>query len=408
MPLDSYRLIHQRGAGQDGARYQGESADSQPVDVRVLLRELSKPRRAEIGRRLRLCELLTHEAHLPILEFDLDGRDPFVVITAARDAEVLCEELRQQLDMAETLALAQNVIQLVKDCHRVGMLFGSFSCDRISRSNTTWHVDVSGLVCSAESAKTTFASADPDDAAGDVLAFGLWLHWLVFGKSVSADHGSQAGLVTMEESDRSRIALSDPATKLVQQCLEQDEERRTTTQKVGETLSRLIEHASGQLTMSGADLTMDQTGISDPPDAEFADSLRPAVPDQLGRYRVTDKLGEGGMGVVYRGEDMSDGRQVAIKVLAGAVAGKPSIRRRFFKEARILAQVNNPYITNLLEFNEDQGENYIVLEFVAGRSLDNVLAEDGALPEPAAIRILCDVARALLDAHQRGIVDRDF
>ena len=91
------------------------------------------------------------------------------------------------------------------------------------------------------------------------------------------------------------------------------------------------------------------------------------LPPRLGRYRLLEKLGQGGMGAVYRAEDPADGAVVAIKVLRPDRGGRPLALRRFHKEARLLAEVNNPYVTNLLEVNEDAGVHYLALEFVEQR-----------------------------------------
>ena len=133
--------------------------------------------------------------------------------------------------------------------------------------------------------------------------------------------------------------------------------------------------------------------------------IRPG--SRLGRFLILEKLGEGGMGAVYRARDSADGSTVAIKVLHPDEARRPRARRRFAKEARLLAEVNNPYVTNLVEVNEDGGVHYLVLEFVAGTSLAQWLVRRGRLDEPTALGIMADVARALDFAHGRGIVHRD-
>ncbi len=130
--------------------------------------------------------------------------------------------------------------------------------------------------------------------------------------------------------------------------------------------------------------------------------------ERLGRYRVVEKLGEGGMGEVYKAIDEADNRTVALKVLLPKWAEQPDALRRFRKEARLLARVINPYVTNLLEVNEDQGIHYLVLEYVAGESLDRTLAARGKLDEPTALAVAADVARGLMDAHRLGIVHRDI
>ena len=128
--------------------------------------------------------------------------------------------------------------------------------------------------------------------------------------------------------------------------------------------------------------------------------IRPG--SRLGRFLILEKLGEGGMGAVYRARDSADGSTVAIKVLHPDEARRPRARRRFAKEARLLAEVNNPYVTNLVEVNEDGDVHYLVLEFVAGTSLAQWLVRRGRLDEPTALGIMADVARALDFAHGAG------
>src|SRR5262249_44540051 len=130
--------------------------------------------------------------------------------------------------------------------------------------------------------------------------------------------------------------------------------------------------------------------------------------EKLGRYRLLERLGQGGMGTVYRAEDIGDGGIVAIKVLREDVAERPDSRRRFYKEARVLSEVRHPNVANLLEINEDAGLRYLVIEYVNGKALDAHLAEHGKLAERQGLEIVAEVARALEDAHQRGIVHRDI
>ena len=129
---------------------------------------------------------------------------------------------------------------------------------------------------------------------------------------------------------------------------------------------------------------------------------------RLGRYRLLEKLGEGGQGVVHRAEDPADGSIVAIKILRTDRVDNPEVLRRFRKEARLMAEANNPYVVNLLEFNEDDGIPYMVLEFVAGDSLGQLLAERARLGETEALSFMAAVARGLMEAHERGIVHRDI
>jgi serine/threonine protein kinase/class 3 adenylate cyclase len=128
----------------------------------------------------------------------------------------------------------------------------------------------------------------------------------------------------------------------------------------------------------------------------------------LGRFLLLKKLGEGGMGAVWKAEDPLDGRVVAIKVLRSELAKNDTALKRFHREARMLAEVESPHIANLLELNEDDGLQYIVMEFVDGRDLLACVKARGRFAEREAVAMVADVARALREAHARGIVHRDL
>jgi len=131
-----------------------------------------------------------------------------------------------------------------------------------------------------------------------------------------------------------------------------------------------------------------------------------------GRYRLVERLGAGGMSVVWRGFDEVLGRQVAVKVLPPSTSTDPSFRRRLRAEAQAAARLSHPHITNVYDYGEAttvDGEPvpYVVMELVDGESLAAVLARARRLPWPAAVRICSEVSAALAAAHARGIVHRD-
>ncbi|GAA2538155.1 hypothetical protein GCM10010435_01690 [Winogradskya consettensis] len=130
------------------------------------------------------------------------------------------------------------------------------------------------------------------------------------------------------------------------------------------------------------------------------------------RYRLVERLGAGGMSVVWRGFDEVLGRQVAVKVLPPSTSADPSFRRRLRAEAQAAARLSHPHITNVYDYGEAttvDGEPvpYVVMELVDGESLAAVLARSRRLPWPAAVRIAAEVSAALAAAHSRGIVHRD-
>jgi serine/threonine-protein kinase len=128
---------------------------------------------------------------------------------------------------------------------------------------------------------------------------------------------------------------------------------------------------------------------------------------QLGPYKVSEVLGRGGMGEVYRGEHVTLNRAVAIKVLPRELAQKDESRARFEREAQIVASFKHPNIVNVFDFGEYEGMFYMVMEFLEGRELSDVLKADGAISPAEAYPILHDVAAALDYAHAQGFVHRD-
>src|SRR6266403_5316291 len=127
----------------------------------------------------------------------------------------------------------------------------------------------------------------------------------------------------------------------------------------------------------------------------------------LGRYRIVEKIGEGGMGVVYRTYDEQLGRDVAIKTLPTGAFGDEASRRRFRKEALALAKLNHPNIETVYEFGSQDGLDFLVMEYVPGKTLADRL-RGGTLPEKEVVALGMQIAAALEEAHERGIVHRDL
>ncbi len=127
----------------------------------------------------------------------------------------------------------------------------------------------------------------------------------------------------------------------------------------------------------------------------------------LGKYRVVEKLGEGGMGIVYLAQDEGLNRNVAVKVLPpGALTDEVS-RKLFRKEALTLAKLNHPNIESLYDLDNKDGVDFLVMEYVPGATLSERLA-GGALPEKEVLTLGMQVAAALEEAHDQGVVHRDL
>jgi serine/threonine-protein kinase len=127
----------------------------------------------------------------------------------------------------------------------------------------------------------------------------------------------------------------------------------------------------------------------------------------LSHFKITAKLGQGGMGEVYLAEDAKLGRGVAIKMLPEAVAGDPERLGRFEREAKVLASLNHPHIAGIHQVEEADGHFFLVMELVEGEDLKDRI-ERGALPIDEALEIASQIAEALEAAHDRGIIHRDL
>jgi ABC-type dipeptide/oligopeptide/nickel transport system permease subunit len=132
------------------------------------------------------------------------------------------------------------------------------------------------------------------------------------------------------------------------------------------------------------------------------------IGQQLGPYELQSKLGAGGMGVVYRAVHQRLGQARAIKVLPAALAHDEMFVQRFEREARLASELRHPNIVMIFDIAEQNGVNYIVMELLDGRSLHEVIRQDGPLPLDRAIGLLGQLADALDFAHQRGVVHRDI
>ena len=129
--------------------------------------------------------------------------------------------------------------------------------------------------------------------------------------------------------------------------------------------------------------------------------------ERVGRYTIVVKLGEGGMGEVYRATDTSLGREVAIKILPDAFAADPERLARFEREAKTLAALNHPNIAAIYGFEKSGGTHALVMELVEGDDLSQRIAR-GAIPIDDALPIAKQIAEALEAAHEQGIIHRDL
>jgi len=132
-----------------------------------------------------------------------------------------------------------------------------------------------------------------------------------------------------------------------------------------------------------------------------------SLPRKIGPYRVLEKIGEGGMGVVYLASD-AENRPVAVKVLGPAVAGDPDARLRLAREVETMRRVRSRHVAQVLDADVNGPSPYIVTRYVPGPSLDELVRRSGPLRGPALLRLAGGLAEALAAIHATGVVHRDL
>ena len=127
----------------------------------------------------------------------------------------------------------------------------------------------------------------------------------------------------------------------------------------------------------------------------------------LGPYEILSPIGAGGMGEVYKARDTRLDRTVAIKVLPEHVASDPDLKQRFEREAKTISSLNHPHICTLYDIGEQDGVDFLVMEYLEGDTLAQRLEKE-ALPLNQALKIAIEIADALDKAHRQGITHRDL
>ena len=191
---------------------------------------------------------------------------------------------------------------------------------------------------------------------------------------------------------------------------------------------RVMSPASGvPLPHTGSPLSGRSASVASRPFTPAPVAVRPVTPapiavtprptslnDLMGRtlnnrYRVERKIGEGGFGAVFEGKQLATGRPVALKILHPHSVADATVVARFRREAEACSQLRNPHTVTIYDFDQtEDGVLYLAMELVRGESLQEIQHRDGAIEPSRALCILDQVAEALGEAHDKGIVHRDM
>lgn len=429
MDTGRFELLTQRSAGADGVIYVARDPEAGDVVDFHMLTAVSGHRRETAQKQIRMLQLVDHPSVLRCRDADLDAETMYFVTEAAPDKTLQDRGSESFFDSIHNgIVLVEGIARGVVEAHRVGLITGPLAPARIWLGD---HAQLDLLPFrlgrfQADAEFDSFAAPEGEQTAeADIYSLGMLLHWILSGKVAQVDSsGGFAGNIsnldqTLESSGEMELSLERLAggpvesaiRRLLQDTLSKDEVDRPAARDVA---SRLAE-AAAVLSDSMVDQTMEvtpaqaKTGeFTSPSDTTVAPPKPTEIPSRIGRFSVQGELGKGAMGMVYKAVDPVDGQVVAIKTMKSSVSASKSARRRFLKEARLLAEISNPFVTRLIEANEDDGIAFMAMEFVQGRSVGDQLKSKGQFEERVALSVVADVARGLDDAHRQGIVHRDL
>ena len=136
--------------------------------------------------------------------------------------------------------------------------------------------------------------------------------------------------------------------------------------------------------------------------------MAPNIPKKLGKYDVLEVIGRGGMGVVYKATDPGIGRVVAIKMVTGGFANDPELLKRFYREAQSAGKLQHPNIVTIYDLGDQDGNPYMVMEYLEGESLESIIASRRPVPLEQKLNTIIQLCSALGYAHQHNVIHRDI
>jgi serine/threonine protein kinase len=338
---------------------------------------------------------------------DVHQVPPFVAF--AGESKSLATILLDSSFIARELeAISKACVSALVSCSDVGIFVNEVTRKTIRLANEKeWQLDVSDLDAAFDSdGHPTELTESQASVTSKTIKINFIEH-----------HGTASGLHT--------------TAKLIEELIDQfDLRENLTAKKISHIFSDCLHNTLDAMPSAREVLkrleSNDSPSISDPLDNatnrsqdDFNSTLTmvpTAIPigggvaegSHLGHYLVKERLGTGGMGAVYRAEDLVDNQSVAIKVLHKRITHDPTSLKRFAKEARLLAKANNPFVAQLLEVVSETENPYMVVELIEGGTLADLLTSKRPLSQEFTLTVMLDAIRGLAIAHSRGVIHRDF
>ncbi len=437
MALVTSPSSHLISQGPDGALYRHRDPVTACLQRRFVLTgpAIDPARLAAITNNVRFIDLLQSPYVCGVIENGLSKTPPILV--AEPLAPLRLAAASEDLRLDEALAIAAQLTSLVVQTHHIGLYHPHFAAENIAlqRPSGNWEIqlDYLNLAIDDTPAPPTDAAKDPRDADRDGLCRVLKRLLCdtidredASGAAASDLHSQAVAILESLESD------SVPAAEQLLTLLRHADSYRYGTVATSVEFGNNAHTQPSESPAENPDLQITRepkpTRGSDAATAEQnADtdggsiresSFTPAAAivncgDTLGRFLIGEQIGQGGMGAVFAATDLLDQSPVAIKVLKMTCGDSTQSIRRFRKEARLLADIQNEFVTRLIHVDQDRGVHYLAMEYIDGIDLkkwisQHISGERVDIDEHDALNIVSDIARALAIAHTQGIVHRDI
>jgi serine/threonine protein kinase/class 3 adenylate cyclase len=380
------QLRSQLGVGRDGLSFSA-TLDDKPVVVHHLVHAAGDGSRlAQVAARLRAVSLAKGPGVLRVLRHDLEADIPEVVVEARELA--LSDRLASgNVSATEVLEICTMLAAVLDRAHRVGLAHGELCPSTVWVEDKFPWLDFTGLDTGALGAPSALDLAcvpperDPLTPAADGFALARLVASAYLGRAPDEDE---------------TLALPGPLPQALGGLLARDPMDRPPMSAVVFELAR----AASAVRTLGADEELDTDELT----VAFVPKDR--TEDLVGRFVLTEKLGEGAMGLVWRAEDRVEGGDVAIKLLSRDVVDQPD--KRFRREARLLAQISHPNVARFIDAAPEGDTPWIAIELVRGRTLTEVVEDRGPLDEAEASSLITQAARGVAAGHEIGVVHRDL